>query len=32
MAEFKKLYEDKIVKELTEEFHYTSKMEVPKCW
>lgn len=30
MAEFKKLYEDKIVKELTEEFHYTSKMEVPK--
>lgn len=30
MAEFKKLYEEKIVKELTEEFHYTSRMEVPK--
>lgn len=30
MTEFKKLYEEKIVKDLTEEFHYTSKMEVPK--
>ena len=30
MAEFKKLYEDKIVKELTDEFHYSSRMEVPK--
>lgn len=30
MAEFKKLYEEKIVKELTDEFHYTSKMQVPK--
>lgn len=30
MTEFKKLYEDKIVKELTDEFHYTSKMQVPK--
>lgn len=30
MAEFKKLYEEKIVKDLTEEFHYTSKMQVPK--
>lgn len=30
MANFKKLYEDKIVKELTDEFHYTSKMQVPK--
>lgn len=30
MAEFKKLYEDKIVKELTQEFHYSSKMQVPR--
>lgn len=30
MTEFKKLYEEKIVKELTDEFHYTSKMQVPK--
>lgn len=30
MAEFKKLYEDKIVKELTDEFHYSSKMQVPR--
>lgn len=30
MAEFKKLYEDKIIKELTDEFHYTSKMQVPR--
>ena len=30
MAEFKKLYEEKIVKELTDEFHYTSRMQVPK--
>lgn len=30
MAEFKKLYEEKVVKELTDEFHYTSKMQVPK--
>lgn len=30
MSEFKKLYEDKIVKELMDEFHYTSKMQVPK--
>jgi len=30
MSEFKKLYDEKIVKELTDEFHYTSKMEVPK--
>jgi large subunit ribosomal protein L5 len=30
MAEFKKLYEEKIVKELTDEFHYSSRMQVPK--
>lgn len=30
MTEFKKLYEEKIVKELTDEFHYTSRMQVPK--
>lgn len=30
MTEFKKLYEEKIVNELKNEFHYTSKMEVPK--
>lgn len=30
MTEFKKLYEEKIVDELKNEFHYTSKMEVPK--
>jgi len=30
MTEFKKLYEEKIVKDLTDEFHYTSKMQVPK--
>ena len=30
MAEFKKLYEEKIVKELTDEFHYSSKMQVPR--
>lgn len=30
MATYKKLYEDKIVKELMDEFHYSSKMEVPK--
>ena len=29
-AEFKKLYEEKIVKELTDEFHYTSRMQVPR--
>ena len=29
-AEFKKLYEEKIVKDLTDEFHYTSKMQVPR--
>lgn len=29
MAEFKKLYDEKIVKELTDEFHYSSKMQVP---
>ncbi|MCI8498124.1 MAG: 50S ribosomal protein L5 [Bacilli bacterium] len=30
MTEFKKLYEEKIVKDLTDEFHYSSKMQVPK--
>ena len=30
MAEFKKLYEEKIINELTSEFHYTSKMQVPR--
>ncbi len=30
MAEFKRVYEEKIVKELMDEFHYTSRMEVPK--
>ncbi len=30
MTEFKKMYEEKIVDELKNEFHYTSKMEVPK--
>ena len=30
MTAFKKLYEEKIVKELMDEFHYSSKMEVPK--
>lgn len=30
MSEFKKLYEEKIVKDLTDEFHYTSRMQVPK--
>ncbi len=30
MTEFKKMYDEKIVKELTDEFHYTSKMQVPK--
>lgn len=30
MTEFKKMYEEKIVKDLMDEFHYTSKMQVPK--
>ncbi len=30
MTTYKKLYEEKIVKELMDEFHYSSKMEVPK--
>lgn len=30
MSAFKKLYDEKIVQELTDEFHYTSKMQVPK--
>lgn len=30
MSTYKKLYEEKIVKELMDEFHYSSKMEVPK--
>ncbi|HBA37126.1 MAG TPA: 50S ribosomal protein L5 [Firmicutes bacterium] len=30
MSNFKKLYEEKIVKELTDEFHYSSRMQVPK--
>lgn len=30
MTEFKKMYDEKIVKDLMDEFHYTSKMQVPK--
>lgn len=30
MSEFKKIYNEKIVDELMNEFHYSSKMEVPK--
>ena len=30
MSEFKKLYEEKIIKDLTSEFHYSSRMQVPK--
>lgn len=30
MTEFKKLYDEKIVKELTDEFNYSSRMQVPK--
>lgn len=30
MVEFKKLYEEKIVNDLTKEFNYTSKMQVPR--
>ena len=30
MSNFKKLYEETIVPDLTKEFHYTSKMQVPR--